>query len=190
MSGLAQTRRTFLAASGGLLTPRTLIPYVFTADAEERTKPKSKNDRFRIGAVGMRYQGTVVADKATAHGDVVAICDVDRQIAEKAREHFGGTATIYEDYRKMLERPDIDVVTIGTPDHWHTTITAAACLAGKDVYCEKPLTLTVDEGKLLCRVVERTGRVVQVGSWQRSDHRFRLACEMVRAGRIGKLRRV
>jgi predicted dehydrogenase len=187
---MLQTRRKFLAASGGVLAAGAMVPYVFTADAEERAKPRSANDRFRIGAVGMRYQGTVIADKALAHGDVVAICDVDRQIAEKAREHFGGKAAIYEDYRKLLDRRDIDVVMIGTPDHWHTAITASACLAGKDAYCEKPLTLTVDEGKLLCRVVQGTGRVVQVGSWQRSDHRFRLACEMVRAGRIGRLRRV
>ncbi|MGQ9573799.1 MAG: Gfo/Idh/MocA family protein [Thermoguttaceae bacterium] len=189
MRGLQQSRRRFLAATGAIAAG-TMIPYVFTADAEQRTKPRSPNDRLRIGAIGMRYQGTVIADKALAHGDVVAICDVDRQIAEKAREHFGAKADLYEDYRKMLDRPDIDVVTIGTPDHWHTAMTVAACLAGKDVYCEKPLTLTIDEGKLLCRIVERTGRIIQVGSWQRSDHRFRLACEMVRAGRIGALRRV
>ena len=79
---------------------------------------------------------------------------------------------------------------IGTPDHWHTKMVVDACRAGKDVYVEKPLTLTVDEGKLLCKVVKETGRVVQVGSWQRSDWRFRLACEMVLAGRIGKLRKV
>jgi myo-inositol 2-dehydrogenase/D-chiro-inositol 1-dehydrogenase len=81
-------------------------------------------------------------------------------------------------------------VTIGTPDHWHTAIAIAACRAGKDVYCEKPLTLSIDEGKLLSKVVHETGRVFQVGAWQRSDHRFRLACEMVHAGRIGKLHRV
>jgi predicted dehydrogenase len=84
----------------------------------------------------------------------------------------------------------VDVVTIGTPDHWHTKMVIDACRAGKDVYCEKPLTLTVAEGQLLKRVVQETGRVVQVGSWQRSDSRFRLAVEMVRAGRIGKLLRV
>jgi len=172
-------------ASAGLMAP-----YVFTAGAEEAGLPKMKNDRFGIGAVGMRYQGSVIAEKALAHGDVVAICDVDRQVGEKARKEFGGKAELYEDYRKMLERKDVDVVTIGTPDHWHTAIAVAACRAGKDVYCEKPLTLTIDEGKLLSKVVRETGRVVQVGSWQRSDHRFRLACEMVRAGRIGKLKKV
>jgi predicted dehydrogenase len=167
-----------------------MVPYIFTAAAEESSKPKAKNDRFRIGAIGMRYQGSVVADKAVAHGDVVAICDVDREIAEKAKSHFGSKADLYEDYRKMLDRKDLDVITIGTPDHWHTAIVIAACQAGKDVYCEKPLTLTIDEGKLLCKVVHETGRVVQVGSWQRSDNNFRLGCELVRAGRIGKLQKV
>ena len=96
----------------------------------------------------------------------------------------------FEDYRDLLARNDVDVVTIGTPDHWHTKMVIDACRAGKDVYCEKPLTLTIDEGKLLTQVVKETGRVVQVGSWQRSDHRFRLAVEMVRQGRIGTLQTV
>lgn len=184
------TRRNFLKTSAGAMGASLMIPYVFTADAKDGNTPRSKNDRFRIGSVGMRYQGTVIAKKALAHGDVVAICDVDRKIAEKAREELGGKADLCEDYREMLDRDDIDVVTIGTPDHWHAAITIAACRAGKDVYVEKPLTLTVDEGKLLRRVVKETGAVVQVGSWQRSDHRFRLACEMVRQGRIGELQRV
>lgn len=152
--------------------------------------PRSKNDRYRIGAIGMRYQGSVIAEKAQEYGDIVAICDVDRSIAEKAREQFGGKAELYEDYRRMLERGDLDAVTIGAPDHWHAAMVIDACRAGIDVYCEKPLTLTVDEGKRVVEVVRETGRVVQVGSWQRSDSRFRLACELVRQGRIGKLRRV
>jgi myo-inositol 2-dehydrogenase/D-chiro-inositol 1-dehydrogenase len=120
----------------------------------------------------------------------VALCDVDREIAEKARKDFGGKADLYDDHRKMLERKDLDAVTIGAPDHWHTAMVIDAVRAGKDVYVEKPLTLTIDEGKLLCRVVKETGRVVQVGSWQRSDHQSRLACEMVHKGRIGKLQRI
>ncbi len=183
------TRRRFLHTSAAL-TAAALNPYVFTADAEERARPRSKNDRFRLGAIGMRYQGSVITEKAQAAGDVVAIADVDRDVAEKAREQFGGRADLYEDYRRMLERSDIDVILIGTPDHWHTRMVIDACRAGKDVYCEKPLTLTIDEGKQMRRVVEETGRVVQVGSWQRSDSRMRLGCELVRQGRIGKLQKV
>jgi myo-inositol 2-dehydrogenase / D-chiro-inositol 1-dehydrogenase len=189
MNRSSVSRRRFLqaasaAAAGGM------TPYVFTAEPERANRPRSQNDRFRIGAIGMRYQGTVITKKAVEYGDVVAIADVDREIGEKAVAEFGGKAQLYEDYRQLLDRKDIDVVMIGTPDHWHTKIVVDACRAGKDIYCEKPLTLTVDEGKTLCRVVRETGRVVQVGTWQRSDWRFRLACEMVRAGRVGKLQTV
>jgi len=188
------SRRRFLSQAGlglaGACAAPSIAPYLFTADAEDRGKPRSKNDRLGIAAVGLRYQGSVITEKAVPYGDVVALCDVDRQVAEKAREQFGGKAVLFEDYRKLLERPDVDVVLIGTPDHWHVPIAAAACRAGKAVYCEKPVSLTVDEGKLLTKVVRETGAIVQVGSWQRSDHRFRTACEMIRAGRLGKLQRV
>ncbi len=183
------SRRRFLKTSA-VVAASAATPYFFTADAEAQAQPKSANDRLRIGSIGMRYQGTVIAEKARAHGDIVGIADVDRHVREQARAAFGSTPKIYEDYRQLLDRKDIDVVTIGTPDHWHTKMVIDACRAGKDVYCEKPLTLTIDEGKQLTKVVKETGRVVQVGSWQRSDHRFRLAVEMVRQGRIGKLQTV
>ncbi len=190
MISLHTNRRQFLGQSIGTLAGAMAAPYVFTADAEARMRRQEKSDGFRIGAIGMRYQGSVIAHKAVDHAEVVAICDVDREIAEKARDDFGGKADLYEDYRAMLDRKDIDVITIGTPDHWHTAMLIDACRAGKDVYCEKPLTLTIDEGKLINRVVQETGAIVQVGTWQRSDERFRLACELVQAGRIGKLRKV
>jgi predicted dehydrogenase len=183
------SRRQFLttasAAAGLAAASAWPIARIGRADSTS-----SKNDRPRIGCIGMRYQGSVIADKARAHGDIVAICDVDRNIREQARAAFGSTPAIFEDYRDLLARHDIDVVTIGTPDHWHAKMLIDACRAGKDVYCEKPLTLTIDEGKVIRRVVAQTGRIVQVGSWQRSDHRFRLAAEMVRQGRIGRLKRV
>mgnify|MGYP001231128529 CR=1 FL=1 len=150
----------------------------------------SKSDRPRLGAIGLRYQGSVIARHAAAYGDLVALCDVDSEIAAKAGQEFGDKADVYEDYRRLLDRGDIDAVLIGTPDHWHAPMIIDACRAGKDVYCEKPLTLTVDEGKHIVRVVEETRRVVQVGTWQRSDARFRLAAEMVRAGRVGRVRKV
>jgi myo-inositol 2-dehydrogenase / D-chiro-inositol 1-dehydrogenase len=184
------SRRAFLQGCSTAAAAGVLTPYFFTADAAEQDLPRSANDRFRIGAIGMRYQGSVVAEKTLPHGDIVAICDVDREIAEKAREQFGGQADLYEDYRKLLDRKDVEIITIGSPDHWHAAMVIDACRAGKDVYVEKPLTLTVDEGKQVAQVVRETGRVVQVGSWQRSDHRFRLAVEMVRQGRIGDLQRV
>jgi len=190
MSETRHSRRRFLKAATASAASGLFVPRSHAITDKSPRGPRSKNDRFRIGSIGMRYQGSVIAEKAQEHGDIVAICDVDRQIAEKARAQFGGKADLYEDYRKMLERPDIDVVTIGSPDHWHTAMVIDACRAGKDIYCEKPLTLTIDEGKRLVDVVRETGAVVQVGTWQRSDHRFRLACEMVRGGRIGKLKKV
>lgn len=183
-------RRRFLSNSATLAAAAVAAPYVFSAQPTASKPPKSKNDRPGVGAIGMRYQGSVITEKARLYGDIVAIADVDRNVREQARASFGSTPKIFEDYRALLQRKDVDVVLIATPDHWHTKMAIDACRAGKDVYVEKPLTLTIDEGKLLSRVVQETGRVVQVGSWQRSDWRFRLAAEMVRAGRLGKLHKV
>jgi len=168
-------RDFFRTTSVGLLATGAL-----PALAAEPAKPRSPNARLQIGAIGLRYQGTVDTVVAQQYGDIAALCDVDRNVLEQARASFGSTPKIYDDYRDLLKDKKIDVVIIGTPDHWHSKIAVDACRAGKDVYVEKPLTLTVDEGKVLQRVVNETGRIVQVGSWQRSDHRFRLAAEMIR----------
>jgi myo-inositol 2-dehydrogenase/D-chiro-inositol 1-dehydrogenase len=162
---------------------------VHTAAAQS-TSSKSPSSRPRVGAIGLRYQGTVITRLAAQYADVTAVCDVDRNVRDQAKASFGSTPFACEDYRELINRQDVDVITIGSPDHWHTKMVIDACRAGKDVYCEKPLTLTIDEGKQLTKVVKETGRVVQVGSWQRSDDRFRLAVEMVRGGRIGKLKKV
>lgn len=182
-------RRLFLSSTvlGGSAT--ALMPFISTSSAEENTARSAAND-IGVGCIGLRYQGSVIANKAAMYGKIVAVCDVDRHVRDQAKASFGSTPRAFEDYREMLERKDVDVVTIGTPDHWHTKMVIDACRAGKDVYCEKPLTLTIDEGKQLCRVVKETGRIVQVGSWQRSDHRFRQAVEMIRQGRIGNLSHV
>jgi myo-inositol 2-dehydrogenase/D-chiro-inositol 1-dehydrogenase len=183
------SRRTLLGTAAGCAA-WAFTPYTFTANAQEKAAPKSPNERWRIGCIGMRYQGSVITREALPFGDVVAICDVDRHVREQARASFGSTATLFENYVDLLARKDIDIVLIGTPDHWHAKMLIDACRAGKDVYCEKPLTLTVAEGQRVCEVVHETGRVVQVGTWQRSDARFRLAVEMVQAGRIGKLQKM
>jgi len=182
-------RRTFLASTLGA-APLLLHGFPLRTAVAAQEKPRHRVERIGIGSIGMRYQGTVIATKASLYGDVVAIADVDRNVREQARASFGSTPFISEDYRDLLARKDVDVVTIGTPDHWHVKMAIDACRAGKDVYVEKPLSLTVDEGKMLRDVARETGRVVQVGSWQRSDSRFRLAVELVRQGRIGKLQQV
>jgi predicted dehydrogenase len=173
-------------ATGALLLGGGVLPASGAAPA----KPKSPNQRLGIGGVGLRYQGTVATLVAQAYGQVVALCDVDRNVLEQARASFGSTPKIHDDYRDLLANKDVDVVVIGAPDHWHAKMVIDACRAGKDVYVEKPLSLTVEEGAIVSRVASQTGRVVQVGSWQRSDQRFRLAVEMVRQGRIGQLQRV
>ena len=152
----------------------------------------SKNDRSSFGSIGVGGRGTQLLNGASEFGDIVAVCDVDRTHVERANQQTGGKAKIYEDYRKLLERKDIDAVTIGTPDHWHIPIAIAACKAGKDVYCEKPLTLTVEEGQLLARIVKESNRVFQVGSQQRSEFKglFLKAVAIVLAGRLGRLKSV
>ncbi len=143
-----------------------------------------------IGAIGVGGQGLGVLRQAAAFGDVVAVCDVDENHAAGAKAIFQGKPQTYRDYRKLLERDDLDVIVNGTPDHWHTAVVVHACRAGKDVYTEKPLTLTIDEGKLMRDVVGETKRVVQVGTQQRSVEQFQTAVELVRNGRIGKLKQV
>ncbi|MEX2118337.1 MAG: Gfo/Idh/MocA family oxidoreductase [Pirellulales bacterium] len=187
MSRSRSTRRKFLTDSAKLVGAGAAAGYWFSSASVAKA---GKNDRFVLGAIGLGGQGTGIAASATRFGDIVAVCDVDRNHAEAARQRFGGKAEIVEDYRELLDRKDIQAVTIGTPDHWHTANALYALRAGKDVYCEKPLTLTVDEGKLLVRAVQETGRILQVGTQQRSDTRFRTACELVRNGRLGKLKKV
>ena len=151
------------------------------------------NERMRFGCIGNGNMGRGDAANAKRYGDILALCDTDHSRSETLNKTLAeGKATIYEDYRKLLERKDIEAVTISTPDHWHTKIAMDAMRAGKDVYCQKPLTLTIDEGKQLCRVVKETGRVLQVGTQQRSEYRnmFLTAVAMAQEGRIGKLKRV
>src|ERR1700734_1472481 len=134
------------------------------------------------------------------YADCVAVCDVDaghadkgRAIVEKVMSKKGRSAKpdVYGDYRRILDRKDIDVVTVVTPDHWHSKIAIEAMQAGKDVYCEKPLTLTIDEGKQIIKALDQTKRVFQVGTQQRSEMHFNFvkAVALVRSGRIGKLKR-
>jgi len=188
MNDSRPTRRKFLHSIAAVAGTTVSIPYWTTS--EQAIAAESKNDRLRIGAIGVGGRGTAITQWAAQYGDVTAICDVDLRHAEKVKETLGGKAAVLQDYRKLLDRKDIDVVVNGTPDHWHTAVNIAACRSGRDVYTEKPLTLTIAEGKLLCKVVEETGRIVQVGTMQRSDRNFQTAVELVRNDRIGKLQQV
>jgi predicted dehydrogenase len=184
------TRREFLrqtAAGGAVLS----VPYVWTAGQSRGQEPASE---LRIGAIGVggprgRWgQGGNIARQASRFGRMVAVCDVDDLHAAKFNESFDGKLNTYRDYREMLEKEKPDVVTIGTPDHWHVAVAIAALRSGCDVYCEKPLTLTIDEGLEIEKVVKETGRVFQVGTQQRSEYRqfFLRAVAIVQSGRLGK----
>jgi len=190
MHDSAFNRRRFLRSTTGIAAAGAMVPYWLTGQAARANEWKSKNDRPHVGAIGVGGRGSGVTAEASRFGEVVAVCDADLAHAERAKAAYDGKPDVYQDYRELLDRKDIDVIINGTPDHWHTIINVAACKAGKDVYTEKPLTLTIDEGKVLSKVVKETGRVVQVGTQQRSVPHFRLACELVRNGRIGKLRHV
>ena len=184
-------RRRFLKTSAAIATGSTL-PKWFLEEAEARPKPTrvlSPNDQPAIALVGCGGMGRGDAKKASSFGRVVAVCDLDDARIAEAKKLFPDAA-VYKDFRKIMERDDIHVVICGTVDHWHTLISLAAMRTGKDVYCEKPLTLTIDEGKRLVRAVQKTKRILQTGSQQRSNKDFRLACELVRNGRIGKLKHV
>jgi predicted dehydrogenase len=126
-------------------------------------------------------------------GDILAVCDVDKRHADAAAKKFadnGKTPASYGDFRKLLARDDIHVIVQGTPDHWHTLVNIAAAKAKKDVYGEKPLTLTIDEGRHVIKAVRENKVVFQTGTQQRSSIRFRLACELIRNKRIGTLKEV
>lgn len=161
------------------------------------------NDRPRVGAIGT---GSRWCQKATGidrpygsapdfskFGDYVAVCDADsfrRELASQfAKKWSGRDATAHADYRAILDNEKIDIVHISTPDHWHAKIAIEAMLAGKDVYCEKPMTLTIDEGRRMCEVCKQTGRIVQIGTQQRSSKQFITAIALINAGRLGEIRK-
>jgi len=152
-------------------------------------KPLGPNDRPGIALIGCGGQGRGDCNWAKGFGTVVAVADVDDSHAESAKVQFKAEHK-YNDFRKLLERNDVHVIINGTPDHWHTLVNVAAARAGKDIYSEKPLTLTIEEGQRLVKEIRAANRILQVGSQQRSDGKFRLACELVRNGRIGKLEHI
>lgn len=165
------------------------------AEAKAEDKKGSANSRIALGIIGVgspHSRGLQIYNDAKRHKgtEFVAVCDVDKGHVERAAKIIGGNCKQFKDYRELLDQKDIDAVLIATPDHWHTLIALESLRKKKDVYCEKPLTLTIDEGKVLVKAAKDTDRIFQVGSQQRSDGRFRLACELVRNGRLGKLKTV
>ena len=182
-------RCSVLAAASGL--PGWFVERQLAASEAPASKVPSPNNRPGIALIGCGGQGTRDAQNAASWGEVVAVCDVDSTHAAAAAKTLtvdGKVPRVYADFRQVLERKDVHVLVNGTPDHWHTLVNLGAARAKKDVYAEKPLTLTIDEGRRLVQAVRASGIVLQTGTQQRSSARFRLACELVRNERIGKLK--
>lgn len=186
------TRRDFLLQTGGAMLGGGLgagFPMYIPRSVLGGAGEPAPSDRIRIGCIGVGNQGSGNLGKHLKN--TVAVCDVDAtRLAEaKARveKGTGKSCAAYSDYRQLLDDRNVDAVVITTPDHWHALMTVDACRAGKDVYCEKPLSLTIADGQAMVKAARETGRIVQTGSQQRSDPKFRRACELVRSGKIGKV---
>jgi len=199
------SRRGFLKTTAkGILTSSAIIsgfPTIVPASVFGKNAP---SNRINIGAIGTGrisrthdLPGVWQYDNAL----VMAVCDLDsnrandtkdlinRYYAKKTGKDYDGVK-VYTDYRELLLNKDIDAVLVSTPDHWHAPIVIHAVEAGKDVYMQKPASLTISEGRMMADAVKRSGRIVQVGSQQRSTNQFRYAAELVRNGRIGDLKTV
>ena len=182
------TRRTFLRSSAALAAATTLPNWFLDrCRAEpEPERPTSKNDTPGIALVGCGGMGRGDLKNAARFGRVVALCDVDEGHVAAAGKDWPGAAR-ERDFRKVMERKDVDVVVCGTPDHWHTLVSLAAMRAGKDVYCEKPLSRCVAEGRAMVRAARDNKRVVQCGIQRLSSPMAAEAAEVVRSGGIGKV---
>jgi predicted dehydrogenase len=188
------TRRKFLAASGLALLS---LPSIIPASALGNSTRPAPSNRVVLGCIGTGGQGRGDMSNFLNQNDaqVVAVCDVKTDQAEQARaqvnqRYKNQDCAIYKDFRELVARKDIDACLIATPDHWHVLTALAAVRAGKDIYLEKPLSLRLEEDWALRNEVRRHKAVFQFGTQQRSSRLFRLACELARNGRIGKLRHI
>jgi predicted dehydrogenase len=192
------SRRTFIKTFGGVAAsaPFILPAHIWAAE----TKP---NDRLTLGFIGMGTQnrGLMSGFLDRKETQTLAVCDVDtnrrehakKMVEDKYAKQTGSDykgCTAYADFRELIARKDIDAVVIATPDHWHALIAIAAARAGKDVYCEKPLCQSVREARMMVDAVRKNNRIFQTGSMQRSSREFRVACELVQNGIVGKIERV
>ena len=189
------SRRDFLKAQAVGVVSAAMCS-TFSPLQTVRSYADSPNDRFKIGFIGCGGMGTGDAGDLARFGDIVALADVKTErldyfksnpnIVSKPNEVF-----VTQDYRRVLERDDVEIVGISTPDHWHVKIAIEALQAGKHVFCQKPLTLTIEENKLIRKAVKKYGKVFQVGTQQRADREhFMLATLMVRKGLLGDIKRV
>jgi predicted dehydrogenase len=186
------SRRVFLKNSGS-----ATLGIGLAASFSGTMAAGAPSDKIKVGLVGCNGMGfaDLKAFLENPNVECIALCDIDEGVlnkraadVEKIRGHK--PANLYKDWRKLIENKDIDVVIVGTPDHWHCLIMTAACEAGKDVYCEKPLGNSIEECNLMVKAAQKYKRVVQVGQWQRSDPHWLSAVDFIRSGKLGKIRLV
>jgi predicted dehydrogenase len=188
-------RRIFLSESskivGGAILANTLPNRIFG-----KTTTVAPSDRVRIGIIGAKGQGSANMNSMLKlpEVDIVALCDVDDTVLRNRNSDLKKAsrkeAPTFKDYRKLLDNKDIDAVIIATPDHWHALPMIAACQAGKDIYCEKPVGRTIEECNAMLAAARKYERVVQVGQWQRSHKHWQDAIDFVQSGKLGKIRLV
>ncbi|MEW5979253.1 MAG: Gfo/Idh/MocA family oxidoreductase [Acidobacteriota bacterium] len=191
-------RRKFLKHSARALAFAAAGPTMASSSVARAQDKPAPSDRVVVGLIGCGDLGRRhhLSRKLLPNPriQVAAVCDVDRNHRDEAammvQQEQGRRVGVYSDFRRLLEQRDLDAVMVVTPDHWHALIAIAAMETGRDVYCEKPLSLTIEEGKAMVAAARRYGSVFQTGSQQRSDRRFRQACELVRNGKIGKLSKI
>ena len=210
MSRVRISRRDFLKSAAATTIG---VPFIVPSSALGGAGAVTPSNRITMGCIGVGGQGiwNMKAFLSKSDVQVVAVCDVNEN-SDYSDYYYGGAAgreparqivqsyyaadkpagtyrgcAVYNDFRELLAREDIDAVLIATPDHWHVLISIAAAKAGKDIYCEKPLSRTIEQGRVLCETIKRYGRVFQTGSQLRSTRNVRFACELVRNGRIGRL---
>ncbi|MCX7050079.1 MAG: Gfo/Idh/MocA family oxidoreductase [Candidatus Sumerlaeota bacterium] len=209
------TRQQFLQTAGAAATALAAsagAPFIIPSSARGANAP---SNRINVAMIGTGNQGTLDMKGFLAESDaqVVAVCDINRasygyktedqflgreparklveeHYAEQKRSGAFRGCDAYTDFREVLARPDVDAVAIVVPDHWHALMTVRAAQAGKDIYCEKPLGLTVADGRAMIEAVRRHAVVFQTGSHERSRYQTRFVCELVRNGRIGQLKRI
>lgn len=180
-------RRQFIGQSSRVAATIAALPAVFPGVSTAEEPRKAPSDRVRVGAIGVGGRGTLLLQQLPESAELVAICDCNESRAEEFKAKAGGDWPVYSDYRRILERKDIDAVIVATGEFQRVLPCIEACQAGKDVYAEKPLTLSIDEGRALVSAVRKYDRILQVGTQQRSMEMNRVACEIIREGGLGKI---
>ena len=190
-------RRQFLKSATGIAAGAIVFPTIIPSSVLGQDGSIAASNRIVMGAIGVGSQGSGNMRGFLGKKEVqmVAVCDIDKGHRDRAksrvdRRYDNSDCRTYSDFRELIERDDIEALSLALPDHWHSIPVVTAARAGKDMYSEKPLARTIREGRAMVDTVNRYGRVWQTGSWQRSVRDFRRACELVRNGRIGKVHKV